>query len=354
MSRFLDPKYNGIAPYTPGEQPRAGGRVIKLNTNENPYPPAPGVVPAAAAAAGKLQLYSDLTGGETLDLMAKRLGVGREQVMLSNGSDEVLAFCFQALCPGGAAFADLTYGFYPVYCALYGVAPHIVPLEEDFTLDPRAYMDCRRTLFIANPNAPTGLALDRGQIEDLLRWNRGSLVVVDEAYVDFGAETAVPLLEEFDNLLVVGTFSKARNLAGARLGYVAGSAELIADLSRIRFSFNPYNVNSMTLAAGKAALEDEAYFEDCRRKVMATRARSLGAMRDLGFACTKSVANFLFAAHPKVPAEVLQRRLYAAGIFVRWFNVPRIQNHLRITVGTEHEMERLFEEIRKILENPEG
>lgn len=348
MSRFLEPRLNALAPYAPGEQPREGA-YTKLNTNESPYPPSPAVAQAVAGQVDKLNLYPDNTSAALRQAFAEATGLGVEHILVGNGSDELLAFCFQGFCPRGAAFADITYGFYPVYAQFYDVEPKVIPLREDFTLSPHDYSDLGRTLFIANPNAPTGLALTRAEIRDILRWNPSNLVVVDEAYVDFGAESALPLLAEFDNLLIIGTFSKSRQLAGGRLGYAFGNEEVIADLVRMKYSFNPYNVNRMTLAAAEAALRDEAYFESCRDRVVKTREATLARLRARGFACTESLANFVFATHPQKPAELLYRCLRDDGVLVRWFNKPRIDNHLRITIGTDEEMDVLFAALDKIL-----
>lgn len=349
MSCFLTPALNELVPYTPGEQPTAGESTVKLNTNESPFAPAPGVAPAVLAEAERLQLYSNPACTEAIVPLANWLGLKPEQVFVSNGSDETLAFCFQGFCPNGAAFADLTYGFYPVYAKLYGLKTQIIPLREDFTLAPADYAGLGKTIFIANPNAPTGLALARRGIEEILQANPKNLVVVDEAYVDFGAESAVPLLQSYPNLLVVGTFSKSRSLAGARLGYAAGSPALIADLNRIKFSFNPYNVNRMTLAAGAASLADAAYFEACRAAIMQTRAAALQTLRSMGFTCTESMSNFLFITHPALAAQTIHQKLREQGILVRWFNQPRIQNYLRVTVGTNAQMQRLYSALRNML-----
>ncbi|MDL2323633.1 histidinol-phosphate transaminase [Ruminococcaceae bacterium OttesenSCG-928-A16] len=348
MSRFLHPKFNTLAPYTPGEQPQ-NRAYIKLNTNECPYPPSPKAVRQAAAEAKQLNLYSDPTCASLKAAMAKYLGVQQSQVFLGNGSDEILAFCFMAFCQAGAAFADITYGFYPVYASLCGITPHIVPLRQNFTLAPEDYRQVGSTIFIANPNAPTGLALSLAELEKILQWNPENLVVVDEAYVDFGAQTALPLLQSYNNLLVVGTFSKSRAMAGARLGYAVGSPELIEDLGRIQYSFNPYNVNRMTQAAGVAALQDNAYFEECRAKIIATRAKTVDALEKMGFEGPQSLANFVFVRHQQASAQQLYHGLKEQGILVRWFNKPRIDEYLRITIGTGQEMDTLFEVLRQLL-----
>lgn len=348
MSRFLNPMYASLAPYQPGEQPQ-GQNFIKLNTNENPYPPSPLVAKAVNNEIEWLQLYNDPTSSEVTMELARTLGVTPEQVMITNGSDEALAFIFQGLCPQGAVFADITYGFYPVYCQLYGVRPYVIPLREGFVLEPKDYYHGEGTVVLANPNAPTGLALSLKQIDGILSENVDNLVVVDEAYVDFGAETAVPLLKQYDNLMVVGTFSKSRSMAGARLGYVVSNPSLISDLQRIRFSFNPYNVNRMTQAAAIAALKDSLYFENCCKKIIDTRENTLETLERFGFETTDSEANFVFVRHPEIPGEILYKMLREEGILVRWFNLPRISNYLRISVGTDEQMNGLFCALEKIV-----
>ena len=348
MPCFLDPGLVSLAPYTPGEQPK-GRNFVKLNTNENPYPPSGLVQEAVKEEVAELKLYSDPTCIGVVEPLAEQLGVKPEQVMVGNGSDEILAFLFQGFCPDGAAFADLTYGFYTVFCQLYRVKQQIIPLEEDFTLQPEKYANCGKTIFIANPNAPTGLALTPEEIEEIVLANPDHLVVVDEAYVDFGAQSVVGLVDRYCNLVVVGTFSKSRSLAGARLGFAVGNCQTIQDLNRIRFSFNPYNVNRMTLAAGAAALKDEAYFKECCGKIIKTRTATIQTLRSLGFVVTESMANFVFVTHPQYPGEELYGALREEGILVRWFNLPRIAPYLRITIGTDAEMECLFTALAKIM-----
>ena len=348
MSRFLHPRFAAVAPYVPGEQPK-GRRLVKLNTNECPYPPAPGVEKAVAASASRLNLYPEISAESVTKPLAAFLGLPENQVFVANGSDEILAFCFWAFCPGGAAFADITYGFYEVYAKMYGVEAQIIPLAEDFSLRPADYAALGRTIFIASPNSPTALAISRAEIETILQANPENLVVVDEAYVAFGGETALPLLEKYDNLLVVGTFSKSRSLAGARLGYAAGSVALIEDLGKMKFGFNPYNVNSMTQTAAAASLADTAYYESCVSRVVATREKTRAELEAMGFSCTDSKANFLFISHPECPAETLFQRLREEGVLVRWLRQPRTENHLRVTVGSEEEMEFFTAALGRIL-----
>ena len=349
MSKYIVERLGRMEAYTPGEQVR-GEKIIKLNTNENPFPPPQGVCEAISAEAERLRLYPDITGGALTQSLGIHFGVPENCVFAGNGSDEILAFCFQALCPQGVAFADLTYGFYQVYADLYEVDSKIVPLREDFSLHTDDYNNLRRTIVIANPNAPTGLALSRVEVERIVRSNSENLVIVDEAYVDFGAESCVPLLERYENLLVVGTFSKSRSLAGARLGYAVGRCELIEDLNRMRFSFNPYNVNQLTLAAGAAALAEEAYFKSCKEKIIQTRENTTKRLREMGFQCTDSQTNFVFATHPSYSAQRLYEGLKEKNILIRWFNKPRIVQYLRITIGLAEEMDEMLQALEALLE----
>ena len=347
-TRFMDKRLAACAPYTPGEQPQAGG-FIKLNTNESPFAPSPSVAPAVAEATARLRLYPDPEARLLTEELARQFGLQPGRVAVGNGSDELLAFSFYAFCPNGVAFPDVTYGFYNVYCGLFHIPAAIVPLQGDFSLLPEDYINFDNTLFIANPNAPTGMVLSRAQIEQLLRQNKDRLVVVDEAYVDFGAESAVPLLAQYDNLLVIGTFSKSRALAGGRLGYAVGSEGLISVLNRVKYSFNPYNVNGLTQAAALAALRDTAYFDDCRNKIIATRQRTQAELCNLGFACTASMANFLFVEHGRASAENLQLYLREKRILVRWFDAPRIKNRLRVSIGTDEQMDAFLSAVKEYL-----
>lgn len=350
MSKYLSAKYQSLVAYTPGEQPR-DMRYVKLNTNESPYPPAPGVVDAAAAEAGRLQLYSDPVCADLRGALAKRYGVKRENVFVSNGSDDILNFAFMAFAGDGvpAYYPDISYGFYKVYADLHGIEKREIPLKADFSVDPADYMGLDGFIAIANPNAPTGMALGRDQIEAILRANPDHVVLIDEAYVDFGAESCVPLTAKYDNLLVVMTFSKSRSMAGARLGFAIASEGLIADLDRIKYSTNPYNVNRMTLAAGVAALASDEYnMANCRR-VIETREASVRRLRDMGFEVLPSRANFVFARKPGRDGGELYRELKKRGVLVRHFDAPRIADYLRITVGTPEEMDVLFNELDEIM-----
>ena len=352
MSRFLSPALSAVTPYTPGEQPQ-DQQYIKLNTNESPYLPSPRVVAAVSEAeVEKLRLYSDPACADLLKAAAAHFGLQPEQIMPGNGSDENLFFALRAFCDADhpLAYADITYGCYGVWCGLMHIPSHIIPLKEDFTLDPKDYYGLNQTIVLANPNAPTGIALPRAEIEGILKANPNNVVIVDEAYVDFGGESCVPLIDQYENLLVVQTFSKSRQLAGARLGLAMGNAKLIADLNRVKFSLNPYNINRLTLKAGQAALEDTAYFEKTRAAIMDTRAWTMQQLTDRGFTVLDSRANFVFASTERINGGVLYKKLKENGILVRHFDAPRIENWLRITIGTPEQMQALMDAVDKILE----
>ena len=352
MSRYLTPTLAGLSPYTPGEQPQ-DQQYIKLNTNESPYSPSPAVVAAVnAAEVEKLRLYSDPACAQLLVAAAEYHGLSPDEIMPGNGSDENLFFALRAFCDEQhpLAYADVTYGCYSVWCNLMHIPSHILPLEEDFSIDPAKYYGLNETIVIANPNAPTGLALPRSAIEGILKANPNNVVIVDEAYVDFGGESCVPLIHQYDNLLVVQTFSKSRQLAGARLGLAMGNAALIADLNRVKFSLNPYNINRLTLKAGEAALKDTAYFDATRQKIMDTRAWTAKELANRGFSLTDSRSNFLFARTDRMEGGALYRALKEKGILVRHFDSPRIADYLRITIGTQAQMEALIKALDEILE----
>ena len=351
MSRFFSERFSSLTPYTPGEQPRER-KYVKLNTNESPFPPSPKAIAEAAKAAERLQLYSDPTCKLLAEKVAERYEISPDEVILVNGSDEVLNFAFMAFCDKDhpAAFADITYGFYEVFAELHGIPYVKIPLRDDFSIGVEDYIGLNKTIFIANPNAPTGLTLTVDQVERILQSNPDNVVVIDEAYVDFGAESCVPLIRKYDNLLVTQTFSKSRSMAGARLGFGIGSKALIADLHTIRFSTNPYNVNSMTMAAGIGVMEDEAYTQRNCQTVCENRTFAMAELQKMGFEMTDSKANFIFAKHPAVAGGLLYERLKEMGILVRHFEKPRIRDYNRITVGTRAEMEALLEAVRQILE----
>ena len=355
MSRFFSEKYLDLEPYVPGEQPKDQQNIVKLNTNENPYPPMPEVTEAVAAASSKLYLYSDTECVELRKALAKRLDVSTDELLMTNGSDEILNFAFMAFCDNHipAVFADITYGFYPVFAAINRVPYEVIPLKEDLTIDITDYYHKAGTIFIANPNAPTAIALRAREIEEIVKHNPYNVVVVDEAYVDFGAESCVPLIRKYDNLLVTQTFSKSRSMAGARLGMGIGNPDLIRDLNTVKFSTNPYNVNMLTSAAGVASLKHDEYNRENSLKIMDTRERYGRILRGLGFKMTESQANFFFARHPAISGEELYLELKKRGVLIRHFNVERIKDYNRITIGTPEQMDRLVEEIKAILEDRE-
>ena len=350
MSRFLSPPLSHLEPYTPGEQPQDRS-YVKLNTNESPYPPAPAVLEAIQKETGRLQLYPDPACAALRQKAAAYYGLEPDQIMAGNGSDENLFFALRAFCDENhpLAHADITYGCYTVWCGLLHIPEDIIPLEADFSLDPIQYHGRKETIVIANPNAPTGLALPPEAIGAIADANPDNVVIVDEAYVDFGAQSCVPLIASHDNLLVVQTFSKSRQMAGARLGLTMGNRELIADMERVRSSLNPYNINRMTLAAGIAALESTGYFNETRHQIMETRAWTAGELARRGFELTHSQTNFLFARTDRMEGGTLYQALRDKGVLVRHFSAPRISDWLRITVGTMEQMETLLNKLDEIL-----
>ena len=350
MSKFFSEKFKDLKPYVPGEQPKERS-YVKLNTNEAPFPPSPRATAAAAREAARLELYSDPDSSVLKEKLAQTLGVGRDEVFVSNGSDEVLNFAFLSFCDERhpAAFADVTYGFYPVFARLYGIPYTEIPLKEDFSIDVSDYLGIGKTVFIANPNAPTGIQLSVDEIEQIVSSNRQNVVVIDEAYVDFGAESCIPLIKKYDNLLVTGTFSKSRSMAGARLGFGVACPALIADLETVKYSTNPYNVNRMTAAAGVGALEDEEYTKENCKKIVENRAYTAQRLKALGFTLTDSKANFLFAASDRIGGEELYLKLKQRGVLIRHFSSERLKNYNRITVGTKEQMDILLRNIEEII-----
>ena len=351
MSRYFSSKYANLIPYVPGEQPR-DKRYIKLNTNESPFPPSPRAQALAAEAAGELALYSDPECKVIRTLAAEKLGIDVDQILFFNGSDEALYYAFLAFCDENtpAAFPDITYGFYKVFSDVTGIPFTQIPLQDDFTIRIEDYVNLNKTIFIANPNAPTGLALPLSAIETIVQTNPNNVVVIDEAYIDFGGETAIPLISKYDNLLVIQTFSKSRSMAGGRLGFAAGSKGLIQDLNDLRYSTNPFNINRMSMAAGIGALEDETYFRACVNAVLEAREYTLSALRNLGFTADDSETNFVLVKHPALDGKKLYLQLKDKGILVRHFDTPRLKDYNRITVGTQVQMETLVKAIREIME----
>jgi len=341
--KYWSSRIRTLVPYTPGEQPR--DRVfVKLNTNENPYPPSPAVLEAIRNATDeRLRLYPDPEASDLRQALAGHYGLRPGQVFCGNGSDEVLGLCFYAFFSPGkkVVFPDITYSFYPVYTQLYGLDYEEIPLNEDFTLPVERFLGSNGGAVICNPNAPTGRTQPVENIRRILESNPDVVVLVDEAYADFGAQSAVPLIEEYPNLLVVRTMSKSRSLAGLRLGYALGSEDLIAGVNCVKNSFNSYPLDRIALAAGEAAVRDVAYFKETRRKIAATRENTTLRLRELGFTVHDSNANFVFAAHPSVSGRALQQGLRDRGVLVRRFDRPRIADYLRITIGTDEEMDTL-------------
>lgn len=350
MSAFFSSKYSSLTPYTPGEQPK-DQKYIKLNTNESPFPPSALAQKLACAEAGKLNLYSDPECRDLVATAAECLGVSPDRILFTNGSDEILNFAFMAFCDKDhpAVFPDVTYGFYPVFAELNGIPYETIPLGSDFSINVDDYIGVGKTIFIANPNAPTGIALSLPDIEKIVRGNPGNVVVIDEAYVDFGGESAIKLTEKYDNLLVAQTFSKSRSLAGARLGFGVGCPALIRDLNTVKYSTNPYNVNRMTMAAGIGALVDRDYFENNRRAVMQTREWTSAELKKLGFSLPTSSTNFIFARHERLGGKELYEKLKANGILIRHFETERLKDYNRITIGSQADMERFIDTVKKLL-----
>lgn len=349
MSRFLNQKLRALEAYTPGEQPR-DMQYIKLNTNESPYPPAPSV--AAVMTLGQikqLRLYSDPTAAKLKESLAELYSVGVENVFVSNGSDEVLNFAFMAFGGQGVVYPEISYGFYKVFGDLYGLKQEQIPLKEDFSLDFQDYCCKHKMIVIANPNAPTGMSIGIDDIEMILQTNPDNLVLIDEAYVDFGGESCLPLIHQYDNLLVVRTFSKSRCLAGGRLGYAFGNPAIIADLETIKYSTNPYNINRLTLLLGEATVKADAYYQEKCAQIILTRVWTADRLRELGFTVLPSSTNFLFAKTDRMDGGALYEALKARGILVRHFTNPKIRQFNRITIGTQGQMETLIQTLKDIL-----
>lgn len=348
MSRFLNERFQSMEAYMPGAQPRARD-IIKLNTNESPFPPSPKVEYALTGAAAGLNRYSDLTSAPLISALCAHNRVLPSQVMVGNGSDEILALSILAFGARGVRFPDITYGFYPVWADLFGLEKKIVPLASDFSLRAGDYRDDGAMILLANPNAPTGMAVSVGQIERILTNNPSCVVLVDEAYFGFGAESCARLLGVYENLLIVRTFSKSYALAGGRVGYALGSAPLIEDLNKIRFSFHPYNLGTLPMLAATAALGDEPYYEGMRARIVLSREALARALRPMGFSVTPSETNFVFAKHGRVSGERVQELLEARGIYVRRFDQIEISDYLRITIGNEEQMEALIGHMAELL-----
>ena len=340
-----------VVPYTPGEQPNETD-MIKLNTNENPYPPAPGVERVLKAMdTDTLRLCPDPTAGDLVRSIAGFYGVREDQVFVGVGSDDVLAMCFMTFFNSEkpVLFPDITYSFYDVWAELFRIPYERPALDEEFHIRKEDYFRENGGIIFPNPNAPTGVEMPLSDIEEILLKNPGSIVIVDEAYVDFGGVSALPLIEKYDNLLVVQTFSKSRSLAGMRIGYVFGNPELIRYLNDVKYSFNSYTMDRTALAAGVASVEDREYFEEGCQKIIATREWTKKELKELGFSFQDSKANFIFATHESVPAKELFEALREKHIYVRYFPKDRIDDHLRITIGTDEEMKKFIGFLKEYL-----
>lgn len=350
MSRFFSKKYSALTAYVPGEQPK-DQKYIKLNTNESPFPPPQSVVDAAKNEAAMLQLYSDPECTPLVKKCAEHFGIKTSQVLMTNGSDEILNFAFMAFCDAEhpIVFPDISYGFYPVFAKLNGIPYEEIPLREDFTVNVSDYVGIGKNIVIANPNAPTGIALPLSDVERIVASNPDNVVIIDEAYVDFGGESAVSLVDKYDNLIVTQTFSKSRSLAGGRLGFGIACPELIADMNTVKYSTNPYNVNRMTMAAGYQALVEKEYFENCVEIIKQNREFTKNSLESLGFCVLDSKTNFLFAKSDKIEGEVLYKELKSRGFLVRHFTLDRIKDFNRITIGTLEQMQRFIETVKNIL-----
>lgn len=348
MSRFWSNTVRNISPYIPGEQPK-DRKYIKLNTNENPYPPSPRVLEVIRQeTSGDLRLYPDPDAALLKNALATMYGLESDEVFVGNGSDEVLAFCFPAFFDPGdvVSFPEITYSFYPVYARLFGIGYETVPLNSDYTVDFGSFPTHSKGILIANPNAPTGIAADLAEIENLLQNHGDKIVIVDEAYVDFGAETTVSLTKKYENLLVVQTFSKSRSLAGLRIGFALGNKNLVEALERVKNSFNSYTLDRIAIKAATAALEDREYFDETRRRIIRTREITSEKLKALGFNVLPSKTNFLFVSHNRIGGKELFLRLRNDGILVRHFETKGIENFVRISIGTDEEMEILAERLK--------
>ena len=339
-----------VVPYTPGEQPKT--KVIKLNTNECPYPPSPEVIRALREADyDRLRLYPDPVCDSFISALSEYYGVGKEKIFAGVGSDDVLSMCFMTFFNGDKPllFPDITYSFYDVWAEVYRIPYRQIPLREDFTIDADDYMNENGGIVIANPNAPTGVAENSEKLERIIAGNQESVVIVDEAYIDFGGESCLPLIDKYDNLIVVRTMSKSREMAGMRLGYAFGNAELIKYLNDVKFSVNSYTLNMPSLIAGEAAIKDRGYFEEITGKVRTTREWCKGELKKRGFEFADSQTNFIFAGNPHYPAVRIFEELKKRGIYVRYFNKPRIDGYLRISIGTDEEMRGFISALDEIL-----
>jgi histidinol-phosphate aminotransferase len=351
MSRFLHKLFTEIVPYQPGERP-AEGNYIKLNTNESPYPPAPGVIQAIHDRAGTLNLYNDPNCADFTAAAARYHALKPEEIFAGNGADEVLQYALLAFFgPGSqAVHSDITYPYYKGYFKSFGVNARALPLRDDFSVDAGKFASAPENAVLVNPNAPTGLSLPLREVEGIVAADSGRIVLVDEAYIDYGGESCLPLIRKYDNLIVVRTFSKSRNLAGGRIGYAAGCPALIADMNAIKAVLNPYNLDTLAQAGGVASFEDEMYFQDCLQKVISAREAFMTRVRAMGFRVLESKANFVFISHESIHAGDLYRELKSRRVLTRYYSQPRIDNWLRVSIGTPEDMEAVAGILSEILE----
>ncbi len=350
MSRFLSGLYASLKEYVPGEQPQ-DKKYVKLNTNESPFPPSAGVIAAVTdEEVKKLCLYSDPESKLLKAKLAEVYSLKSENVFVANGSDDILNFAFMAFArENGAVFPDISYGFYPVFAELYNIDAKIIPLEADFSIDAEKYFSGGKMVVIANPNAPTGKVIPKNDIEEIIKSNPDNVVLIDEAYVDFGAESVVDLVGKYDNLLVVQTFSKSRSMAGARLGFAFASSEIIKDLEKIKYSTNPYNLNRLTQLMGVKALEEQEYYDNNCKKIIENREYTVAELEKIGFSVIPSKANFIFAKHEKISGEKIYLKLKDKGVLIRHFTSERIKDHNRITIGTKEQMQVLIDKLIEII-----
>ena len=351
MSKYWNDTVKNIEAYVPGEQPR-DKKYVKLNTNENPYEPSPKVLEAMKEAVnGDLKLYPEPTCIELREAIAKYYNLNSENVFIGNGSDEVLAFSFMTFFSKDRKilFPDISYSFYPVYAEFFNLDYEMVPLDKDFNIPLEELKKENGGVILPNPNAPTAKYIDINKLKELVEANKDSVVIIDEAYIDFGGESMVKFIKKYKNLLVVQTFSKSRSLAGARVGFALGDKELIEGLDRVKNSINSYTVDRCALAAAKAAIKDVEYFEETRNKIIKTRENTVKELRELGFEVLDSKANFIFATHKNYDGKYIYESLKDKGVLVRFFNKDRINKFVRITIGTDEEMKILVEKLKEIL-----
>ncbi len=349
MSKYFSSRFASLEPYVPGEQPQDMS-YIKLNTNESPFDPPKEVVPVIREAARSIRLYSDPESNELRQAIADYYGLEPENVMATNGSDEALNYAFMAFCDEEhpIVFPEITYGFYPVIAKLNNIPYETISLREDYTIDVREYEGINKNICIANPNAPTGIALSLEEVEQIVRTNPDNIIIIDEAYVDFGARSAVPLLYRYDNLLITQTFSKSRSLAGGRLGFILGAKDLIADMNTLRNASNPYNINRMTAKAGIVTLRENTYFKNSCQAIQFNRRYTSRALEALGFEILPSSANFLFIRSERIGGEELYLRLKEKGVLIRHFSDPKISDWNRVTIGTKVQMDKFLAKVEEI------